>query len=128
MQLRNHLVLHDVFKESVWDILFSIFIVDLFFENDAETVPPSTELSGGLKNVSAELLQLSSQLINIEIAQIVKQIDFERKNPMDITEFSEYFENHRVKVIAELVKDYQCIGDQYLKSIEDKTVKNNTDT
>jgi hypothetical protein len=47
---------------------------------------------------------------------------------MDITEFSEYFENHRVKVIAELVKDYQCIGDQYLKSIEDKTVKSNTDT
>lgn len=71
---------------------------------------------------------IEKKVINIEIAQIVKQIDFERKNPMDITEFSEYFENHRVKVIAELVKDYQCIGDQYLKSIEDKTVKNNTDT
>jgi hypothetical protein len=49
---------------------------------------------------------IEKKVINIEIAQIVKQIDFERKNPMDITEFSEYFENHRVKVIAELVKDY----------------------
>ena len=32
---------------------------------------------------------------------------------MDITEFSEFFENQRVKVIGELVSDYQCIGDQY---------------
>jgi dynein heavy chain len=71
---------------------------------------------------------IEKKVVNIEMAQIVKQIDFERKNPMDITEFSEFFENHRVKVIAELVKDYQCIGDQYLKSIEDKTVKSNSDT
>jgi len=26
-----------------------------------------------------------------------------------------------------LVKDYECIGDQYLKAIEDKTVKSNSD-
>jgi len=71
---------------------------------------------------------IEKKVVNIEIAQIVKQIDFERKNPMDITEFSEFFENQRVKVIGELVKDYQCIGDQYLKSIEDKTVKSNSDS
>jgi hypothetical protein len=70
---------------------------------------------------------IEKKVVNIEIAQIVKQIDFTRKNPMDITEFSEYFENQRVKVIQELVKDYECIGDQYLKSIEDKTVKSNND-
>jgi hypothetical protein len=70
---------------------------------------------------------IEKKVVNIEIAQIVKQIDFTRKNPMDITEFSEYFENHRVKVIQELVKDYECIGEQYLKSIEDKTVRNNSD-
>ena len=46
---------------------------------------------------------------------------------MDITEFSEFFENQRVKIIQELVKDYECIGDQYLKSIEDKTVMSNSE-
>jgi dynein heavy chain len=44
---------------------------------------------------------------------------------MDLTEFSEYFETHRVKVITELVKDYQNIGDLYLKHIQESTVKVN---
>ena len=70
---------------------------------------------------------IEKKVVNIEIAQIVRQIDFTRKNPMDITEFSEFFENQRVKIIQELVKDYECIGDQYLKSIEDKTVMSNSE-
>lgn len=64
----------------------------------------------------------------IENAQIIRQIDFERKTPMDITEFFDYFETYRVKILGELVKDYQNIGDQYLKSIEECTVKNNADS
>ena len=42
---------------------------------------------------------------------------------MDISEFSDFFESYRYKVITELVKDYQNIGDQYLKSIEESTIK-----
>lgn len=30
---------------------------------------------------------------------------------MDITEFYEFFESHRTKLLTELVKDYQNIGD-----------------
>jgi len=30
---------------------------------------------------------------------------------MDIKEFYEFFENHRIKLLTELVKDYQNIGD-----------------
>lgn len=45
---------------------------------------------------------------------------------MGITEFSEYFDLHREKIIAELVKDYQNIGDTYLRSIEECTFKKNT--
>jgi dynein heavy chain, axonemal len=42
---------------------------------------------------------------------------------MDITEFSDYFESYRAKTIASLVKDYQNIGDLYLKHIQESTVK-----
>ena len=71
---------------------------------------------------------IEKKVVNIENAQIIKAIDFDRKSPMDISEFSEYFESYRVKVLGELVKDYQNIGDQYLKSIEECTVKGNKDT
>ena len=57
---------------------------------------------------------------------IIREVDFDRKNPMDIVEFSEFFDSHRQKIIAELVKEYQNIGDMYLKSIEECTVKTNT--
>jgi hypothetical protein len=46
---------------------------------------------------------------------------------MDITEFSDYFDTFRRKVLAELVKAYHAIGEQYLRSIEECTVKNNAD-
>ena len=42
---------------------------------------------------------------------------------MDITEFSDYFESYRAKIVQELKKDYEGIGDLYLKSIEESTVK-----
>jgi hypothetical protein len=59
------------------------------------------------KNVVLQHAQnIEKKVVNIENAQIIRQIDFERNNPMDISEFSEYFETYRVKVLAELVKDY----------------------
>lgn len=45
---------------------------------------------------------------------------------MGITEFAEYFDSHREKILAELVKDYQNIGDTYLRSIEECTFKSNS--
>lgn len=45
---------------------------------------------------------------------------------MDISEFSDFFETYRIRVLSELVKDYQNIGDQYLKSIEECTVKSSS--
>jgi dynein heavy chain len=69
---------------------------------------------------------IEKKVLNIENAVLVREIDFDRKTTMDIAEFAEFFEIHRVKVIAELVKDYQSIGDMYLKSIEEITVQTNT--
>lgn len=66
---------------------------------------------------------IEKKVVNIENAQIIRQIDFNRKSPMDISEFSDFFESYRIKILSELVKDYQNIGDQYLKSIEECTVK-----
>jgi hypothetical protein len=37
---------------------------------------------------------------------------------MDLQSFSEFFDVHREKLLQELVKDYQKIGDSYLKMIE----------
>jgi dynein heavy chain len=45
---------------------------------------------------------------------------------MDISEFADFFESHRNNMVNDLVKDYQFIGDNYLKSIEESTVKNST--
>lgn len=68
------------------------------------------------------------KVINIENAEIVKQINFERKTPMDITEFSEYFESHMKKVLDELVNEYQDIGNLYLKSIDEQCTVKNSDS
>jgi len=35
---------------------------------------------------------IEKKVLTIENAQIVKQIDFERSTPMDISEFADYFE------------------------------------
>lgn len=70
---------------------------------------------------------IEEKVLNIENAQIIRQIDFEKNTIMDLTEFSDYFESYRVKQISSLVKDYQNIGDLYLKHIEESTVKNKTD-
>jgi dynein heavy chain len=67
---------------------------------------------------------IDKQVIKIENAQIIKQIHFEQAQPMDISEFADFFESHRQNMVTDLVKDYQLIGDQYLKSIEESTVKN----
>ena len=36
----------------------------------------------------------------------MREIDFDRKTTMDITEFSEFFDSYRIKILADLVKDY----------------------
>lgn len=66
---------------------------------------------------------IEEKVLNIENSQIIRQIDFDRKTAMDITEFSEFFEKYREKQIQSLVKDYQNIGDLYLKHIQESTVK-----
>lgn len=68
---------------------------------------------------------IEEKVLNIENSQIIRQIDFDRKSAMDITEFSEFFEKYREKQIQQLVKDYREIGDVYLKNIQENTVKVN---
>ena len=81
------------------------------------------------KETKSRVLQhaqnIEKKVINIETAIIVREIDFERKQPMDLSEFSEYFDGFLNKALVELVKDYQNIGDMYLRSIEECTVKTN---
>ena len=66
---------------------------------------------------------IEKKVLNLENAIIVREIDFDRKTTMDITEFSEFFDSYRIKILADLVKDYQNIGNLYLKNIEESTVK-----
>lgn len=81
------------------------------------------------KEIKSRVLQhaqnIEKKVINIETAVIVREIDFDRKQPMDLSEFSEYFDVYLSKILVELVKDYQNVGDMYLKSIEECTVKTN---
>lgn len=65
---------------------------------------------GAFKEIKDRVLQhaknIEKKVISIESAVIVREIDFDRKTPMDIAEFSDFFESYRVKVLADLVKDY----------------------
>lgn len=61
---------------------------------------------------------------NIENAVLIRSIDFENQKIMSHTEFTEFFEAHRVRVLQELVKDYQTIGETYLRTIEDAAFRN----
>jgi dynein heavy chain len=75
------------------------------------------------KETKSRVLQhaqnIEKKVIDIETAVVVREIDFGRKSPMDLSEFTEYFESYLNKVVQELVKDYSNVGDMYLKSIEE---------
>jgi dynein heavy chain len=71
---------------------------------------------------------IDKNVTSLECAQIIRQLDFERSTLMDIPDFQVYFESYRKKQLIELVKNYQDIGDQYLKQIEESTVKNQLDS
>lgn len=68
-------------------------------------------------------MNIENKVLNIENAVLIRDIDFADNEPMDISRFMEYFDTYRNKLLAELVKDYQNIGDIYLKSIEETTCK-----
>ena len=82
------------------------------------------------KDTKSRVLQQASniekQVQTIENACIIRPIDFEDPKIMDITQFSDYFDTHRNKILDALVQDYQNIGDIYLKSIEECTFKTDT--
>ena len=82
------------------------------------------------KETKSRVLQhaknIEKQVNSIESAILIRPIQFKNHEIMDITQFSEYFESHRQKVLGRLVKDYQNIGDIYLKSIEESTFRTNT--
>jgi hypothetical protein len=48
----DHLVLYYVIVESVWNIFLGGFLMELFVENMAEFVPPSSKFLGRFQNVS----------------------------------------------------------------------------
>ena len=92
-----------------------------------EYIKECTKAIDEFKETKARVLQLAQNIEKnvkrIEKATILREIDFSRPDPMDIVEFSEYFDTYRTKVIAELVACYHDIGDIDLKSIEETTVK-----
>lgn len=49
---------------------------------------------------------------------LVRPIDFANFEIMTLQDFSEYFDVHRERVLGELIKDYQNIGETYLRQIE----------
>ena len=79
-------------------------------------------------NVLQSAQNIEKKVLNIQNAIILREIDFAIEKPMEISEFMEYFDSHTKKVLAELVKDYQNIGDQDLKQIEAATVSAKSDS
>jgi dynein heavy chain len=78
-------------------------------------------------NVLQSAHNIEKKVLNIQNAVILREIDFGIKEPMEISEFMEFFDSHTKKVLAELEKDYQNIGDQDLKQIEAATVSSKSD-
>ena len=74
------------------------------------------------KETKVRVLQHASNIEkkvqNIEDAVLVRPIDFAKHEIMALQDFSEYFDVHRERILGELVKDYQNIGETYLRQIE----------
>jgi len=54
LQINYHWILNDVVVESVGQILFRSFRVNLWFENTAETVHPSSKAMSAVQDVLRE--------------------------------------------------------------------------
>jgi hypothetical protein len=57
-------------------------------------------------NVLQSAQNIEKKVMNIQNAVILREIDFGIKEPMEISEFMEFFDTHMKKVLAELEKDY----------------------
>jgi dynein heavy chain len=64
---------------------------------------------------------IEKQVKAIENAEIIREIDFKTHTTKDIQDLMDYFEKFRLHALDTLVKDYQNIGDNYLKQIEFST-------
>jgi hypothetical protein len=64
---------------------------------------------------------IEKKVKTIEEAEIIRTIDFKTIQLREAQELMEWFDGYRLERLNELVKDYQLIGDQYLKSIEGAT-------
>jgi len=61
---------------------------------------------------------IEKKVHNIENAVLIRPIDFANQEIMALQDFSEFFDVHRERILGELVKDYQNIGETYLRQIE----------
>lgn len=84
----------------------------------------------GFKEQKVRVLQHASNIEkkvqNIEDSVLVRPIDFSKYEIMTLQDFSEYFDVHRERVLGELVKDYQNIGETYLRQIESTIFESDT--
>lgn len=69
---------------------------------------------------------IEKKVKTIEEAEIIRTIDFKTIQLREAQELMEWFDGYRLERLNELVKDYQLIGDQYLKSIEGATFNSQT--
>jgi dynein heavy chain len=101
---------------------FSLSITE-YIKDCAKGIDEFKETKGRVLQHSRNI---EKQVQNIENAVLIRNINFKNHEIMDITQFSDYFDTHRNKILDALVKDYQNIGDIYLKSIEECTFKTDT--
>jgi dynein heavy chain len=100
---------------------FSLSINE-YIKECTQAIDSFTEIK---QRVIQKAQNIEEKVLNIENSQIIRDLPLERKDPMDISEFSEFFESHLKLTVDSLVKDYQNIGDLYLKHIQESTVKVN---
>ena len=68
-------------------------------------------------SVISQAKNLQKKVVKIEQSILIRPLD-QKQQAMSLQEFSDFFDQYRVKKIAELVRDYQEIGNVYLKTIE----------
>lgn len=98
---------------------FSLSINE-YIKECTQAIDSFTEIK---QRVIQKAQNIEEKVLNIENAQIIKDLPLTRTDPMDISEFSDYFEHFLKGKVQTLVKDYHNIGDLYLKHIQESTVK-----
>jgi dynein heavy chain, axonemal len=117
MLLKNHIKrLDKALEPGINSLNWNSLGIHEFISKCRQAISKFKDTKG---NVTSDIDTIEQKVKKIEEVILIKDFEWERKQPMDLRSFQDFFEKHKQTVIEDLVKDYESIGSQLLKKIEE---------